>query len=280
MAEAFGIIAGAISIAAIFNNCVDCFGYIQMGRTFGRDFETCQIRLDLARIHLSRWGESVSINGDPRFMRLHVSDSTDKLAAAALWQILVLFSDSSKISKTFHTGNAVADNSSQELPRPSASLHEKLYRVFKKIGWALHQSGELQRLIEDISKIIAELDQLYPPAGTHQLIIERLIVTEVEDLGEEELQVISREGGGTDPVLEDAARVAAVDIQQGNNRTGTVTLTDQAKSLVGDEYSETAVIKGFSPKQASKNWTSDVNMSGKSRLIVGTRYGGRSIMDD
>jgi hypothetical protein len=40
MAEPFGIAAGAVGIAAAFTACVDCFGYVQLGRHFGRDFQT------------------------------------------------------------------------------------------------------------------------------------------------------------------------------------------------------------------------------------------------
>lgn len=38
MAEVFGIVSGALSVAALFKNCVDCFEYIQLGRNFGRDY--------------------------------------------------------------------------------------------------------------------------------------------------------------------------------------------------------------------------------------------------
>ena len=32
MAEPFSITAGAVGIAAAFSACVDCFGYVQLGR--------------------------------------------------------------------------------------------------------------------------------------------------------------------------------------------------------------------------------------------------------
>lgn len=67
MAEPFSIVAGALSVAALFNNCVDCFEYIQLGRSFGHDYERCQLRLDIAKTRLGRWGEAVKINDDPRF---------------------------------------------------------------------------------------------------------------------------------------------------------------------------------------------------------------------
>lgn len=56
-----------MSVAALFNNCVDCFEYVQLGRHFGRDYERCRLKVDIAQIRLSWWGEAVVINKDPRF---------------------------------------------------------------------------------------------------------------------------------------------------------------------------------------------------------------------
>jgi hypothetical protein len=67
MAQVFGTVSGALSVAARFNNCVDCFEYIQLGGHFGRDFERCQLKLDLAKIRSSRRGKAVDINDHPRF---------------------------------------------------------------------------------------------------------------------------------------------------------------------------------------------------------------------
>jgi hypothetical protein len=56
MSYPFGITAGAIGIAAAFTACVDCFGYVQLGRHFGRDFQTDLLALNCARLRLTRWG--------------------------------------------------------------------------------------------------------------------------------------------------------------------------------------------------------------------------------
>ncbi|RKK66012.1 hypothetical protein BFJ69_g15783 [Fusarium oxysporum] len=37
MAEVFGVVASALSVAALFNNVVDCLKYIQLGGNFGAD---------------------------------------------------------------------------------------------------------------------------------------------------------------------------------------------------------------------------------------------------
>ncbi len=54
MAEPFGITAGAVGIAAAVTACVDCFSYMQLGRHFGRDFQTDLLALNCARLRLTR----------------------------------------------------------------------------------------------------------------------------------------------------------------------------------------------------------------------------------
>lgn len=65
MAEVFGIIAGAAGLAGLFTPCVECFEYIQLGRRFGKDYEACQIKLDIVALRLSRWGVLVGLGENP-----------------------------------------------------------------------------------------------------------------------------------------------------------------------------------------------------------------------
>jgi uncharacterized small protein (DUF1192 family) len=101
MAEPFSIVASAIGIASAFTTCIDCFEYVQFGRHFGRDFETCQLALNCARLHLTRWGESVNIYNDPKLGRQDATTTEIQLAKDALLQILVLFADTKSISKKY-----------------------------------------------------------------------------------------------------------------------------------------------------------------------------------
>src|SRR5262245_30476426 len=71
MAEAGGLAVGIISLATTFDSVIDCFEYIYFGRTFGADFEDCLLKLDNARLRLSRWGEAVGLS--------HVEEDTKSL---------------------------------------------------------------------------------------------------------------------------------------------------------------------------------------------------------
>jgi hypothetical protein len=54
MAEAAGLVVGVVAFAGLFNNTVECLEFVQLGRVFGKDFQTSQLRLDNARPRLSR----------------------------------------------------------------------------------------------------------------------------------------------------------------------------------------------------------------------------------
>jgi hypothetical protein len=88
MAEPFGIAAGAVGIAAAFTACVDYFGYVQLGRHFGRDFQTDLLTLTSARLRLTRWGQAVNIYEDPKLGKPDATSAEVQTAKDALHQIL------------------------------------------------------------------------------------------------------------------------------------------------------------------------------------------------
>jgi hypothetical protein len=101
MAEPFDIAAGAIGIAAAFTACVDCFEYVHLGRHFGRDFQTDLLALNCARLRLTRWGQAVNIYEDPKLGKPDATPAEIQIAKDTLYQILVLFADTEKISKKY-----------------------------------------------------------------------------------------------------------------------------------------------------------------------------------
>jgi hypothetical protein len=81
--------------------CVDCFGYVQLGRHFGRDFQTDVLALNCARLRLTRWGQAVNIYDDPKLGRQDATPAEIQTAKDTLHHILRLFADTGKISKKY-----------------------------------------------------------------------------------------------------------------------------------------------------------------------------------
>jgi hypothetical protein len=56
VAEAAGLIVSVVPLAGLLNNTVECSKFVQLGRTFGKDFQTSQLKLDSTRLRLSKTG--------------------------------------------------------------------------------------------------------------------------------------------------------------------------------------------------------------------------------
>jgi len=60
-AEAIGLAFGAISLASLFQTCVECYEYIDRDRTYSRDLAKLMIKLEIEKIRLTLWGEGVDV---------------------------------------------------------------------------------------------------------------------------------------------------------------------------------------------------------------------------
>lgn len=56
-----GLTLSAVSIAALFTTCVDCFNIVVSARDFGREYELLCTELALQKLRLFLWGESVGL---------------------------------------------------------------------------------------------------------------------------------------------------------------------------------------------------------------------------
>src|SRR5438046_8489859 len=161
MGEPFCIAAGAIGIAAAFTACVDCFGYVQLGRHFGRDFQTDLLALNCARLRLTRWGQAVNIYEDPNLGRPDAKPAEIQTAKDTLLQILVLFANTEKISKKYKLNAKAGDDLSILGPddmdpavmvvnnkmKELATRRQRGSSVLKTASWALYHRSKLKALI-------------------------------------------------------------------------------------------------------------------------------------
>jgi hypothetical protein len=288
MAEIFGTVAGALSVAALFNNCVDCFEYIQLGRHFGRDFEHCQLKLDIAKIRLSRWGEAVAIHEDPRFATNAPDDRDGRQAKAILEEIGLLFQTVQKSSKRYEI-NASEDDllrfEDNDMQPMVQRLHSRLGHVARqrqkrtgllnKAVWALYDNRNFDKLVEQVTGFVDDLEKLFPVDTTCR----RLVELEIEEVYDEpSLLALQGAATGTDGVLSEAVskriegiavRIYAKDIKS----------EDMAKVRVGNEWSEGVLTRGTAIADQTASRVDFVAARGQSAVHIGHQYGGRGIFD-
>jgi WD40 repeat protein len=257
MAEAASLVIDVVAIAGLFNNTVECFEFVQLGRTFGKSFQTRQLKLDNARLRLSRWGKSLDLDDDARatvsLQGRFGSAANFKHAEALLGQIVELFAEAEGVSNKYKSktkpqdGSLVVYDPQTDLDPVMAKLHEKMRQlaierqnrsgVRQKAKWALYQEKQFRRLIEDITELVNDLDDLFPATQQSR---RDLCDIEVSTIGEGEGMSVLREiAADQDKLLEQVITKAMENtgLQPGHN-LGTMS---------GFSHSSTVTAVAFSP---------------------------------
>jgi hypothetical protein len=182
MAEA--AVGLAFAILGAFNDAIQCFEYVQLARNFDQDFQTAILKLDIAKLRLSRWGQSVGLDQVAEGMQslpgVAGSPNDHEKAKELLDQIVGLFEDAERTSaklKPLGNDTKVYDTT-HDLDEATTSLHKKLEmlslkrfkpgNILKKTKWALHKEKYFNRLIQDTTELVNGLIELFPAAQSKQ----------------------------------------------------------------------------------------------------------------
>ena len=222
MAETAGLVAAVVALAGLFDTTVECFEFVQLGRNFGKDFQTSQLKLDSARLRLSRWGKSLKLSEDVQdvasLQGRFGSEANVKHADAFLGQIVELFADSEGVSNKHKSrapsqdDNLAVYNPQTDLEPAMAKLHDQMRQlaverqirsgVRQKAKWAFYQEKHFRRLIEDIAELVDGLVELFPAAQQQQ---RELCDKEVLAIGEGEgLSILKEIAAAQDTLLKQA----------------------------------------------------------------------------
>lgn len=288
MAEIFGAVAGALSVAALFDNCVDYFGYVKLGHHLGQDYERCRLKIAIAQTRLSRWGQAVAINENPDFTMLSPTDPLVQQTRIVLEEIGLLFQAVQKTSRRYELCASGGDLTvlQDESMRPVArQLHgvlgkavaqrQKQTSLVKKAVWALYDGKQFEKLITEFTGFVDDLEKIYPAEQTRRQMVQ-LEIQEVED--ESTLAIAQDAAAEVDNILSDAAKRKSDGIAA-RNHAGTIVTQDEARVRVGNEfgkdYPDHANIT-----DSSSNTANTVDSGHHSRVHIGSSFGGRSIFDD
>ena len=197
--EPAGLAVGIIALATTFNNAVDCFEYVQLGRAFGTDFQTSLLRLENERLRLSRWGKAIGLSGDiDNTSSVILATAPPENVTAAdnvLRQILGLFAKAEGVSAKYGSHAAEVDrdlatfDSATDMEpvgqsllaqmRAQSSERSNTTPLRRKVQWALYEKKQFNDLIQEIANLVNDLLQLFPAAHEEQ---RRLCRTEVSEI--------------------------------------------------------------------------------------------------
>ena len=197
--ETASFAASILALAGLFNDAVDCFEYIQLGRNCGKDFQTCLLKLDDARLRLSRRGQSAGLSGDLNNMqalqRTLRSEQNIEQATFRLEQIFRLFREAERVSNQFRARAKAANTTSalyvaRDLEPIAASLHRWMYTLAtkrqshiplrKKSKWALYEEKHFRKLIIDVTDLVGGLTELFPATEASQRALCEIEASELD----------------------------------------------------------------------------------------------------
>ncbi|KAH6686354.1 prion-inhibition and propagation-domain-containing protein [Plectosphaerella plurivora] len=286
--EVFGAIAGSLSIAAMFNNCVTCFEYIQLGRNFGRDYELSQLRLDAARVRLSRWGEAVNVNQDVRFSSTADVDDPDiELARDIFHGIAHCIQTVASASKRYETGGTragrVADLavfSPDEMTAAGQALHERATgvatrrrsgtTVLKRMRWALYEGKAFDATLSQIRSLVDDLEAIFPVEAACRQLAE----TEVEELTNDpaSFAALHDSAADIDPLVHNFTE-RKLSLIHGINRAKLIESKGNSDVHVGQSYLGKALTGGFNFEDRTTNEVEKIRAGDDSKVQVGNRFG-------
>jgi hypothetical protein len=189
--EPVSLAVSIASLAPLLQTALDCFQYIRLSKTFGKDFEICRLRLDSVQLRLSRWGEATGLGSDTASI-VTLDDSSfaeeDKNGIKVrLGHIISLFDDVEKISRSVSR-----NDDEQEDLGSSASIHQSILEIChrrqkntgkaKKAKWALYKRQDLNDLVKNLQSLVNDLIELFPAVTVQQ-----------RDLCDEEAEELSNE---------------------------------------------------------------------------------------
>lgn len=161
MAEVAGVALGPISMAALFNNALECFHLVRIGKAFGEDYDTFQIRISLLQLRLSQWGEAAGLDKAKEGDLLPFPESAKK-AREALAQVTALLDKAN--SKVGGRDRQASDSQFTENVRAvcekvrdmsiSRTNKAKPPTFLTKTNWALTGREEVLGLVDSISGLL------------------------------------------------------------------------------------------------------------------------------
>ncbi|KAE8146615.1 prion-inhibition and propagation-domain-containing protein [Aspergillus avenaceus] len=289
MAEAFGIVSGAVGIAGIFSTCLECFEYVQIGRHFGQDSQTGHLMLSGLKLRLSRWGEAVHLYTDPQLGHPEASPSDLQLAKQTLYQILVLMSDSEKVSKKFRLGAKLQGESSasqglstgtdvatiDQVMREQAKRRQKSASLVKVTSWALYSKNQLTSLVDDISKLLDTLEQTFPAPDARSSLAEseiREMCDRIQGQQDNVLKLAHDLSAGVDKALQAQATKM---IEQKGISIGSMVATENSRVKNGNFVGIAWRGESQIPKNNSSMEINSIDARGNARVMNGDTYGDR-----
>jgi hypothetical protein len=279
--EVAGLIIGGITLASLFNTCLEEFKYIRIGLDVGKDYNKCLLQIAVAKRRFVRWGEVLGIGEERR------SHSQSREPTAEEFHILVKllncikakFEDARLKSEKFESGRSTETLKTFDRRDLSTTNEECLAALEKqdlrtrkgtslwnKTKWALYKKEDFDSLVKDLTKYIDSLEALFPSI---EVKLHNAYAADIEAFRSDLLVVLKEAAEKTDKRLVEFAN----NKQQARAKV-TIMVKDYAQFAKGDMIADSWKDVINLPKSDDKCANDiEITYAGDSKGMKGNMYG-------
>ena len=250
MAEAAGLVLGALGIAGLFKSCVENFDIVVRARECSEKFESLCTILSLQQIRLVIWGETLGLVPGPEGVAVRYNRGLDRAdialaVARSLNQLHSLLSQADVITgryqSQFDGSTADVEAASQAMTifrepyeRFKARLKksQKQKSIWMVTRWSIRDYDRFESLIGGIRDLIDALESITNALGKLEEQ-HRMLVDEIESLSDvQSLEFLQEVGSSQNApaVLQTVAETASL-------RLSTVTMSSRSYHTAPTEQS-------------------------------------------
>ena len=172
-----GLALSAVSVAALFTTCIQCFDIIVAGRDFGIDFELLVTQLDVQRLRFLLWGESVRLG--PSDSPVDYNYGLDRpdvrpVVERILLCIKHLLTEASEFTARYDLNASKSKRESGMDSERGLRIFKDTYEKFKKDAqknqhqksiwkvtrWAIHDANTFEALITRLKGFVDALESV------------------------------------------------------------------------------------------------------------------------
>ncbi|CZR57558.1 related to ubiquitin conjugating enzyme ubc1 [Phialocephala subalpina] len=283
-----GLALSAVSVAALFTTCIQCFDIVVAGKNFSEDYEQLCALFSLQRARFGLWGESVGLipspNSHPRLTYNEQLNRSDirSCVERTLNNIKSLLDEASQIDERYGL-NSAAQSSEIASPRgldifrtpferfkTDIKRHQKKTSAWKVTRWAVHDVEKFEKLIGRLKEFVDGLESITKSLGLLKQQHAKLL-QEIESISDAEglrlLRDASSRHGTSDRDISDTASRrlisvvgSIVDRQSSSVKQSTAYTFSSARSLpyaVAGASSTFLPVPGSWPDDSSSNLESN-----------------------
>ena len=220
-----GLALSAVSVAALFTTCIECFDIVIRAREFGYDYQILCADLDLQRLRFCLWGESVGLTSHDTAVRPVPITGLDHPTihgpvARALQAIQLLLQKTDDARERFDEGFSQR-RGLRVLKGPFERFrHEKRDSSRPSLGtatkWAVHSRETFKEKIDRLKSLIDGLESITESLGVLEVQRSRMReeIDSIDDV--DDLRLIEAASSHSQPDISDTASRRILLIENGS----------------------------------------------------------------